>query len=97
MSHTYETAVADLQIRITVNSDWSGLARVSVERLDANGNAVGHAQAVCTASRLLVGIVDELGPEAGQIRWREWPMIVALAVREHFRARAISHIEGIPS
>jgi hypothetical protein len=97
MSCTYETAVADLQIRVTVNADWSGLARIGIDRYDENGKATGHAQAVCSASRLLVGIVDEVGPEAGQIRWREWPMVVALAVREHFRARAIAHIEGIPS
>lgn len=90
MSHTYSDIIEQYSITISVNQDWSGEARVTLER-----RGTGSAQAVVDARKLLLGLIVELSVEAGEILSTEWPMIVAVAVRGEFRDRAIAALEDL--
>lgn len=99
MSHTFETRMDNLEIAITVNGDWSGSADVRVTEFEgprAERREVRHARAVVDAQQLLRGTVAEARPVTGaQLRPTEWPLVVALAVRSHFQARAVAAIEDL--
>jgi hypothetical protein len=87
---TFSTTVGLHDISLSVDDDWSGLARVSVRRCDSSDMQVGYAQATCDVRLLLVGVLDLVRHEVGEIRAHEWPLFVALVAREHARARAVA-------
>lgn len=80
------------EISITVGPDWDGRVEVSVRRYTSAGHLVDGARATCDVRQLLVGVVDQVRPEFGEVSSHEWPMFVALVVREHVRARAVAHL-----
>lgn len=93
MSHNYKMRVGDLTVAISVNSDWSGYARVSAWETQKHPGR--RVQALCDAQRLLVGVVDGVSPEAGEFLPSDWPLVVALAVRSNFKSRAETAIADI--
>jgi hypothetical protein len=90
MSRMFRAAVGLREIAVTVDDDWSGRALVGVRRYTSAGDLVSDAQATCDVRQLLLGVVDLVLAEVGEIGAHEWPMFVALAVRRHTQARLIA-------
>lgn len=96
MDCSFKTYVDNLTIALSVRRDWSGPARVAVwETHKAQGRS---AQALCDVRRLLSGVIENLAYEAGEFLPSDWPLIVSLAVRAHFKEQmqtALHNTAGI--
>lgn len=77
-------AVGLREIAATADDGGSGRTLVSIRRYNSAGGQVGFAHATLDVWSLLVGVIDLIRVEVGEIG------VVALVVREHARSRAIA-------
>ena len=90
INRAFRATVGLREISILVEDGWSGRVEVCVRRYTSADDLVDSARATCSVQQLLVGVVDLVQLEFGEISPHEWLMLVALAVREHARSRAVS-------
>lgn len=89
MSHTYERTVGTRRVSITVNSDWSGYARIFAVELVGGTETDDYGQAVVDAQALVLGSIEKFSLESGKFRDEDMALLAALAAHECLRARAI--------
>lgn len=75
MSHQFYRSIGRFEVRISVNSDWSGDADVYIEDHSVKPYRVDRA--TCPAMELVVGDLHTVGK--GSLNTVEWMMAAALA------------------